>query len=149
MVSPEDRHSDQYDPSGSGTSGCCPVRGRARCWVLRDRRPGVLGTGLLGGGFLGLLPLTSFRGWVGEYRPYVENSIVDASIFDSDAFVCRGRVNVPSILLAGCVGPLVKPAAVRKCSCGCDSYSCMWSSFQEQMVDALASGAEEGRSNLR
>ena len=113
MVSPEDRQLDQYDPSGSGTSGCCPVRGRARCWVLRDRRPvGFWEQDRAGGGFLGLLPLTSFRGWVGAYRPYVENSIVDASIFDSGTFVCRGRINVPSILLAGCVGPLVKPAVV-------------------------------------
>jgi hypothetical protein len=32
---------------------------------------------------------------------------------------------------------------------GRDSYSCMWSSFEEQTVDALATGAEEGRSNLR
>ena len=32
---------------------------------------------------------------------------------------------------------------------GRDSYSCMWSSLKEQTVDALATGAEEGRSNLR
>ena len=48
--------------------------------------------------------------------------------------------------------PLVKPAAgsalCGECG-GCDSYSCMWSSLKEQTVDALATGAEEGRSNLR
>ena len=35
------------------------------------------------------------------------------------------------------------------CRGGRDSYSCMWSSLKEQTVDALATGAEEGRSNLR
>lgn len=33
-----------------------------------------------------------------------------------------------------------------KCSC---EKTFLWSSFQGRMVDALASGAEEGRGNLR
>jgi hypothetical protein len=51
---PEDRWRSEYGlVSGLGKLGRCPVRGRARCWVLRDR-PGALRVGVLDG-FLGLL----------------------------------------------------------------------------------------------
>ena len=105
----------------------------------------------------------------GEYRPYVENYTVDASIFlveniTTFVVVCsieennvRHRIMTrygPSGSSGSDVGgnhwssPLQEVPSGIECG-GCDSYSCMWSSLKEQTVDALATGAEEGRSNLR
>ena len=103
----------------------------------------------------------------GEYRPYVENYTVDASIFlveniTTFVVVCsieennvRHRImdTTPSgVVEAMCVatiGQARRRSRVSGSGGGCDSYSCMWSSLKEQTVDALATGAEEGRSNLR
>ena len=71
--------------------------------------------------------------WWGD-RPYVENYTVDASIFETQcvSFIRSERVGCPFGVV--CVFIL---------------FTYVISSFKEQTVDALASGAEEGRSNLR
>ena len=97
----------------------------------------------------------------GEYRSYVENSIVDASIFlvETAAFcevvVIRGKTMF--VVRSRFAGRMTTIGQFRRASSGgtrvgcggSDSNSCCVSSFEEQTVDALATGAEEGRSNLR
>lgn len=118
-----------------------------------------------GGGFLGVA-----SGWCGVCGLLFENCIVDASILKTphrarpvrgvgsclsggvvrDVFVICDRrrlpVVVPSCCPSRCVGvggvvvPGVWPVGVF-----CDHVA----SFQGRTVDALASGADEGRGNLR
>ena len=50
----------------------------------------------------------------------------------------------PFFGVGGCCVWLVFRGSLVKCF-----FDLLWSSFQGRMVDALASGAEEGRGNLR
>jgi hypothetical protein len=89
---------------------------------------------------------------MGECRPYVENYTVDASIFDPGRKV-RVRNNVLSVLSGAgeSIGHVPASGARLRVSGVGTRFILMYvvSSFEEQTVDALATGAEEGRSNLR
>ena len=115
--------------------------------------------GVCSGGFLGLLAEPDSCLGMGECRPYVENYTVDASIFEH----CRG-IHLPSVVFENNVltpwpsGRGTKPLVMsrrRMPLYGADGAGTRFilmyvvSSFKEQTVDALATGAEEGRSNLR
>jgi hypothetical protein len=88
---------------------------------------------------------------MGECRPYVENYTVDASIFDStssdvDQKQCFDSMSSDVEQTIGHVSAS-EPFGVRRQARFILMY--VISSFKEQTVDALATGAEEGRSNLR
>lgn len=132
----------------------------AHCWALKQQAPcsGMcwhFGVGRVGVGFVCFgsrawpMPhmfASSFVGVcvvVGVTGLLFGNCIVDASILQGQhhwCCVCESNyLRIPSILWVLVVLSI-------KCSCG---TTFLWSSFQGRMVDALASGAEEGRGNLR
>ena len=118
---------------GSGTSSRRPVRGRARCWVLRDRRGCALRS--VFGRCLGLLAEPDVGLGMGECRPYVENYTVDASIFEHRrsihllGVVFENNVLTPwpsgrGTKTIGHVSASDAPSGAEML--GRDSYSCMW-----------------------
>src|SRR5699024_660456 len=120
---------------------------QTRCWVLGEQAPAVDSSWMSRWWVCGCLLGRSWSCvllWVGCVGGCL---VVDHGFFIVDASIWTSRLSLLGGVVVFCVIFVLSASCVTR-----PALPCFWwggVSVQERMVDALASGADEGRGNLR